>query len=300
LAAICLSAGVLSGCTTRDAESFIDRYQLQAKVGPLYALVAEGRTVGWLYGAVHYGTEERPSMSPAAVRAMAQTRHVYFEHTDRTGTSWAMRDAIAEDLSAAARAKRAAAMASADTIRQRLMAAKQIESQTAGVAVVLSEDRSYHEHWALANNYCGAFYEYGTERLARAFASGREITIHSLETDASRQAALDEARAPRCERKDLADAATSADTPIPATLGAICEAILRDISRDQREGRPHEGTSAAACVLDSRHRSMVERIAAAAKAGEKPFVIVGRGHLMPGQNLFALLEAHGLVARRID
>src|SRR5207245_2357264 len=116
-----------------DAESFIDRYQLQANVGPLYELVAEDRTLGWLYGAVHYGTEERPSMSPAAVRSMAQTRHVYFEHTDRAGTSWAMREAIVEDLSAAARARREAAMASADTIRQGLMAAKKIEKESTGV-----------------------------------------------------------------------------------------------------------------------------------------------------------------------
>jgi len=225
-----------------DAETFINRYRLQANVGPLYELVAEDRTVGWLYGAVHYGTEERPSMSPAAVRAMAQTQHVYLEHTDRAGTPWAMRDAIVEDPSAAARAKREAAMASADTVRQGLIAAKKIEKESTGVAIVLS-DLSYHEHWALANNYCGVFNEYGTERLARAFASRKEITIHSLETEASRQAALDKSRADRCRHSVVANAA---------------------------------------------------------KAGEKPFVIVGRGHLMPGESLVPLLEARGLVLRRID
>src|SRR6266699_5084336 len=172
------------------------------------------------------------------------------------------------------RARREAAMASADTIRQGLMAAKKIEKESTGVAVVLSQDRLYHESWALANNYCGVFNEYGTERLARAFASGKEITIHSLETEASRQAALDESRAGRCRRNVVANTAASADAPIPETLHAICEAILHDIWRDQREGRPNQVTSAAACVLDSRHRTMAERIAAAVKAGEKPFVIV--------------------------
>jgi hypothetical protein len=223
-----LAAELLSGCARPDVEMFVDRYRLQTNVGPLYELVADGRTVGWLYGAVHYGTEERPSMSPAAVRAMAQTRHVYLEQTDRAGTSWAMRGAIVEDLPATTRARRQAAMTSADTIRQQLIAAKKMEKESPGAAVGLSQDPAYWEAWTRANNYCGVFDEYGTERLARAFATGKEITIHPLETAASRQAALDESRAGRCRGNAVANTAAPADPPFPETLDAICKAILHD------------------------------------------------------------------------
>jgi uncharacterized protein YbaP (TraB family) len=76
--------------------------------------------------------------------------------------------------------------------------------------------------------------------------------------------------------------------------------MMHDIGRDQREGRPSEVTGRAACVLDSRHRTMAERIAAAVRAGEKPFVIVGRAHLMGSENLIPPLQARGLVPRQID
>jgi hypothetical protein len=295
---VCLSVG-LTGCASPDAQTFIDRYRLQPNVGALYEIVARGEAAGWLYSAVHYGTVEQPSMSGAAVQAMTQTRHVYLENTDRPGNSWPMRYAVAEDLEGATQAKRKAALASPDKVRQALIAAKRLEKESDGVAVVLSQDRSYYEHWALTNNYCGVFYEYGTERLARVFATGKDITIHSLETEASRRAALEQANTERCQREPAAKAGPPPGN-IEQPLERICEAILHDVSRDQREGRPHAVTSAAACVLDGRHRTMAARIARAAKAGERPFVIVGRGHLMPGENLIDLLKEQGLALRRID
>jgi hypothetical protein len=256
--------------------------------------------VGWLYGATHYGTVGQPSMSQAAVRAMAQTRHVYLEQTDRLGSSWPMRNAVAQDLEATARAKGKAAMASADRVRRGIIAAKKLEDDTGGVALVLARDPSYYEAWDLAHNYCGAFYEYGTERLALAFATGEDITVHSLETGASRQAALDAARGERCRRNQAGTPSQSPHGVVEENLETICRLILRDLARDQGEGRPASLTAAAACVVDSRHRTMAARIAAAVKAGKKPFVIVGGGHLLPGQTLIPLLEEQGLTVRRID
>jgi hypothetical protein len=257
--------------------------------------------VGWLYGAVHYGTAERPSMSQAAARAIAQTRHVYLEQTDRSGTSWPMHNALEQDLEAITSAKGRAAKVSAERMRQGLIAAKQMEMESGGVALVLAgSDSAYHEHWVLAHNYCSSFYEYGTERLALAFATGKDIIIHSLETEATKQAALAGARDERCRQNRADTPPPPAVDPATVSIDAVCAMILHDISRDQGEGRPNFLTAAAMCVADSRNQTMAARISAAVKAGEKPFVIVGRGHLMPGQNLVALLEEHGLTVRRID
>ena len=228
---------------------------------------------------------------------MAQTRHVYLEQTDGAGTSWPMRMAVGEDLEGIARAKKAAADASAERVHKALIAARKLEAQTGGLAVVLSNDPAYYEGWALAYNYCGAFYEYGTERLARVFAAGSDITIHSLETEASRQAALEDSRGERCRQP--VHAAHRAPG-LSETMELICRMMLHDVERDQREGRPASLSPAAACVLDSRHRTMAARIAEAVKRGEKPFVIVGRGHVMPDQNLTELLVAQGFALRRID
>src|SRR5258706_510532 len=82
----CVVAGVLGACATPDAERFIDRYRLQAAIGPLYEIHGQDGVVGWLYGAVHYGTVERPSLSRAAARVLAQTRHIYLELTGGPGT----------------------------------------------------------------------------------------------------------------------------------------------------------------------------------------------------------------------
>jgi len=244
---------------------------------------------------VHYGTIERPSMSQAAARAIAQTRHVYLEQTDRAGTSWPMRHAVAQDLEATSRAKRKAAMASADKVRQGIIAAKKLEKESDGVAVVFASDPSFHENWSLAHNYCGAFYEYGTERLALAFATGQNITVHALETEASRQTALAVCRPNQTGKPPASPAGGDVES-----IETICRLILQDVARDQREGRPASLTAAATCVADSRHRTMAARIAAAANAGEKPFVIVGRGHLMPGQTLIPLLLDEGLTLRQVD
>jgi hypothetical protein len=293
-------AAALGGCATTQAESFIRQYGLQANVGPLYELVAQERTVGWLYGAVHYGTAERPSLSQAAARAIAQTQHVYLEQTDRAGSSWPMRNAVAEDLKAIVNAKRKAAFASADRVRQGIIAAQKMERDSGGVAVVLTGDASYFENWALAHNHCGSFYEFGTERLVRVLATGTAITVHSLETEASRQSALENARDKRCQANGPDKPPSPADGLAGQSIDAICKMILRDVALDQVEGRPHDLSAAAACVVDGRHRTMVARIVNATQAGEKPFVIVGRGHLMPGQTLTGLLEAQGLALRRID
>jgi hypothetical protein len=211
-----------------------------------------------------------------------------------------MRTALAEDLEGVARAKRTAATASGERVHKAIIAAKKAERESGGVAAVLSSDPAYYESWALAYNYCGAFYEYGAERLARAFAAGNDITIHSLETEASRAGALETAREKRCQPNQVDTPAASPVRVAEEQMEVICRMIVADIARDQRDGRPGSLTTAAACVLDSRHRTMAARIVMAAKAGEKPFVIVGRGHLMPGQNLMSLLEEQGLTLRRVD
>lgn len=256
--------------------------------------------MGWLYGAVHYGTAERPSMSQTAVRAMAQTRHIYLEQTDRSGTSWPMHDAVAQDLGAITSAKGEAARASAEKMRQGLIAAKKLEKESGGVELVLARDPAYYEHWGLAHNYCGSFYEYGTERLALAFATGKNIIIHSLESEATKQAAYAGARDERCRQNRADTPPPPAVDPANVSIDAICGMILHDLLRDQGEGRPNFFTAAAMCVADSRNQTLAAGISSATKAGEKPFVIVGRGHLMPGQNLVALLEEQGLTLRRID
>jgi hypothetical protein len=242
---------------------------------------------------VHYGTAERPSLSQAAARTIAQTRHVYLEQTDRAGTSWPMRDAFAIDLEQAVQAKRKATTASMDEVRQAIIAAKRLEEESGGVAVVSAEDKSYHENWALAYNHCGAFYEYGTERLVVNLTSGKDLTVHALETEAS----LNQARSDRCKPPPA-----SGPAALPHWPQQLCTTVLEEIQRDQRDGRPRPQalTRAAACVLDSRHRTMAARIVQATKAGEKPFVVVGRGHLVPGENLIDLLGAQGLSVRRID
>ncbi len=286
----CVVAGVLGACATPDAERFIDRYRLQAAIGPLYEIHGQDGVVGWLYGAVHYGTVERPSLSRAAARVLAQTRHIYLELTDGPGNSWPMRDAIAADLKQIAQAKEQAAKASSDKAWQGVVALKKLEHESGGVAAVLAEDKSYYEHLELAYNYCGAFHEYGSERLVRALATGRDVFIHALETDPSRRQALD-----LCKPQ-----AVPAPRALPPGRERLCTTILEEIQRDQREDRPYSPSGAATCVLDARHRTMAARIAQAAKAGEKPFIVVGRGHLVHGRTLAEMLAAQGLELRRID
>jgi len=121
-----------------------------------------------------------------------------------------------------------------------------------------------------------------------------------LETEASRQAALDQARADACKPSRTYEPAGLPNGPAETNLPLVCKTILEELGRDQRDGRPDSLTNAAACALDSRHRTMAARIVEAAKTGEKPFVIVGRAHLVPGKNLIDLLAEQGLAVRRIE
>ena len=288
----CLAAAVLGGCAgAPDAERFIELYGLQPKIGVLYELEAQGRSVGWLYGAVHYGTPERPSLSQAAARALGQTRHLYFELLAPIDQSRWMGSAFAVDLHSTAAVKRGSV--TAERASQAARAVKELEHSSDGVAVVVPVDASYHENYALVHNYCGAFYEYGTERLALALAAGSDVTLHALETQTSQQEALT-----ACKGR-----ARGKPPPVPDARPAsasFCKQLLDEVRRDQREDRPYSVTPAQACVLDSRHRTMAARIGEAAKAGRRPFVIVGRGHLARGQNLIELIEAHGLRVRRVE
>lgn len=289
-----VAAAVLGGCAgAPDAERFIQEFGLQPKVGVLYELEADGRAAGWLYGSIHYGTPDRPSMSPAAARALAQTRHLYFEVlTDADRSRW-MGSTVPRDLHSAAAVKRGSV--TAERAMQAARAVKEAEHATAGVAAVAPTHLSYYENLALVHNYCGAFLEYGTERLALALAASSNVTLHALETDASRQQTL-----AACKGTGKAAAAPPAPAPAPAPERNLCKQLLQEVQRDQREDRPYTITGAQACVLEGRHRTMAASIAEAVRAQRRPFVIVGRGHLARGQNLIELLEAQGLRVRRVE
>lgn len=285
---------MLSGCAgAPDAERFIQDYGLQPKIGALYELEREGRPAGWLYGAVHFGTPGRPSLSQGAARALAQTRHLYFEHLLPVDHSRWMGSTVASDLHSVAAVKRGSV--TAERASQAARAVKEAEHTTSGVAAVAPTDASYYENLALMHNYCGAFVEYGTERLALALAASSNITLHALETDASRQEAVQECKE-RARGKPPPLSSAGARPP----GGSMCRQLLHEVQRDQQEERPYAVTPAQACVLDGRHRTMVARIAEAVEAGRQPFVIVGRGHLARGQNLIELLQAQGLRVRRVE
>ena len=284
---------MLGGCAgAPDADRFIQEYGLQPKIGALYEIEEQGRTVGWLYGAVHYGTADRPSMSPAAARALAQTRHLYFEVLTAADRSRWMGSTLAADLHSAAAVKRGSV--SAERAAQAARAVKEAEHASAGLAAVAPTHASYHENLAVVHNYCGAFTEYGTEHLALALAASSNVTLHALETDASRQEALE-----ACKSSATGKAASRPGGEQPAERN-LCKQLLHEVQRDQREDRPYSVTGAQACVLDSRHRTMAASIVQAVAAGRQPFVIVGRGHLARGQNLIELIEAHGLRVRRVE
>src|SRR5258706_3067427 len=140
----CVVAGVLGACATPDAERFIDRYRLQAAIGPLYEIHGQDGVVGWLYGAVHYGTVERPSLSRAAARVLPQTRHIYLELTDGPGNSWPMRDAIAADLKQIAQAKEQAAKASSDKAWQDVVRLQKLGHASGAVPPVRAGSQAYY------------------------------------------------------------------------------------------------------------------------------------------------------------
>ena len=257
---------------------------------------AQGQPAGWLYGAVHYGTPDRPSLSQAAARALAQTRHLYFEHLLPVDQSRWMGSTVATDLHGVAAVKRGSV--SAERATQAARAVKEAEHETSGVAAVVATQASYYENLGLVHNYCGAFVEYGSERLALALAASSNVTLRSLETETSRREALKRASDESCKPPSRGKASAA---PAPGPVGAaFCKQLLHEVQRDQREDRPYTVTRAQACVLDSRHRTMAASIAEAIKAGRRPFVIVGRGHLAPGQNLIELIEAHGVRVRRVE
>jgi uncharacterized protein len=288
-----VAAALLGGCAgAPDAERFIQEFGLQPKVGVLYELEAEGRAVGWLYGSIHYGTADRPSMSPAAARALAQTQHLYFEVLTAADRSRWMGSTVPADLHSAAAVKRGSV--TAERAAQAARAVKEAEQASDGVAAVAPTQASYYENLALMHNYCGAFVEYGTERLALALAASSNVTLHALESDASRQEAL-----AQCKEITGSTQAAAPSAARPVDRNA-CRQLLNEVQRDQREDRAYTVTRAQACVLDSRHRTMAASIAEAIKGGKRPFVIVGRGHLARGQNLIELIEAHGIRVRRVD
>jgi hypothetical protein len=288
----CAVAAVVGGCAgAPDAERFIQEYGLQPKIGALYELEHQGRPAGWLYGAVHFGTPERPSLSQAGARALAQARHLYFEHLLPVDHSRWLGGTVASDLHSAAAVKRGSV--TAERASQAARALKEAEQASSGVAAVAPTDASYHQNLALIHNYCGAFLEYGTERLALALAAASNITLHALETDASRQEAMQ-----ACKDRPAGKPPLSAKhTP---ARGSMCKQLLHEVQLDQRQDRSYSVTPAQACVLGARHRIMAARIAEAVDAGRRPFVIVGRGHLARGQNLIELLQAQGLRVRRVE
>jgi uncharacterized protein YbaP (TraB family) len=251
----------------------------------------QGRPAGWLYGAVHFGTPDRPSLSQAAARALARARHLYFEHLLEVDHSRWMGSTVARDLHSAAAVKRGSV--TAERASQAARAVKEAGQASGGVAAVAPTGASYYENLALMHNYCGAFVEYGTERLALALAASSDVTLHALETDESRQDAV-----AGCKRSPPGKPASSSASG-PAR-GSFCKQLLQEVQRDQREDRSYSVTPAQACVLGGRHRTMAARIAEAVAAGRQPFVIVGRAHLARGQNLIELLEAQGLTVRRVE
>jgi hypothetical protein len=296
---LCLSAGLLGGCATPDAQKFIDQYRLQPSVGPLYEVVRQEQVVGWLYGSVHYGTVEQPSMSQAAVRKMAGTRHIYLEHTDGPGSSWEMRDAVAPSPEDVAQAKKKAATASLKDIWQGIAAANELRKGSTGV-LALDRNRCYQQTFALVWNYCGAFYEYGTERLAFVFAAGKDMAIHALEPD-SRITAPGPTAAVECKAPNGSPVEPDEEGMRQELDRRTCRNILAQLLADQsNRPTPVDLKEADFRTLEQRNRTMAAKTLHAIRTGETPFVIVGRAHLTYGKNLIQLLEEQGFALRRID
>ncbi len=301
---LCLSAGLL-GCATPDAQKFIDQYRLQPSVGPLYEIVGQEQVVGWLYGSVHYGSIEQPSMSRAAVRTMAGTRHIYFEHTDGPGSSWEMRDAVAQSPEEVAQAKKKAARASVKDVWHGIAAATELRKRSTGV-LALDRNPCYQQAFALTWNYCGAFYEYGTERLAFVFAAGKDMAIHALEPDSRITApgptAAVDCRAPPAGAPNASPVEPDDEGMRQELDRGVCRNIAAQLLADQSKDRPTPVAlnEADFRTLEERNRTMAARTVQAIRTGETPFVIVGRAHLTYGKNLIQLLEEQGFALRRID
>jgi TraB/PrgY/gumN family len=308
-ALLCLSTALLGGCATPDAQKFIDQYHLQTNIGPLYEIVEQGRGVGWLYGSIHYATPDLPAISQAAIHAIAQTRHIYTEYTDSAGRPWLMRYVLPQNVVATTQARRQAALAAVDAVWNGITAAKKREDDSGGVVVALG-DPSYHESRTLLYNYCGVFHEYGTEQMAFTFAAGNTMEVHALETEASRKSALALISKGACKSQQPARPAASERPALPPGLdkeqmkkalnGQICKGAVDSVQLDRQPGRTFKLSEAALCVMDERHVTMTASIVKAAKAGQQPFVIVGRAHLTHGKNLIQLLEEQGFELRRIE
>lgn len=301
-----LAVATVGACAT-PASRFIEAYRLPDHTGPLYEIVADGQVVGWLYGSVHVGTAESPSISRAAIYAMAQTRHVYKENTDRDGNAIDMRDRTVA-VAANAAAKKKEAEASVTKLWNGIIAAKALEKSTGDTVGLFVRDPSYQQTFILANVYCGIFYDYGTEEMAIAFAAGQPMTLHALETSASRL-------------RDTADGANGCDTKTPASkfqslppetdeakMAAIlnermCKPMRRTLKRQQTfDAAAYQSIEpeTLTCFNDARHRRMAEGIDRAIRNGEKPFVVVGKAHLLSRRNLNQQLEARGYTLRRLD
>jgi hypothetical protein len=247
-------------------------------------------------------------MSRQAIHAMAQTQHIYKEYNDAAGNPlYARLFTVNQNLELEVGVQRNKARASAAKLWNGLIAAEKLQTEPEeylGNTGLSIRDASYRATMALAWSYCGTDAAYGSENMALLFSAGRDIVVHALETEDSRN--NDVARVARgClrrhERLHLFNLA--AETDEEKMRRVLDEKVCKVFGPDRLQSNAlllYKFTTADICINDNRNETMAERIARAIEEAEKPFVIVGSAHLRVGKTIVQLMRERGYTIRPVD
>ncbi len=273
---------MLGACATRyDAVEYSAAYHLPAVQRTVWRISDRvGQPLGWLYGAIHVGTQAKPSLSVQALRAIDQAHAVYFDYTDDQGGDFTLRDASRLDILARVHDKKISA-----TDAQLL---EQVRNPPTVARLI--EDPKLEQKVEQLWNRCGLYAEFGTEWLVTGYLVGKPMGYGALETSGT-------------QRRDLAlyrsgVGADLAEVKVDLPEGEAPEAsILRACASYRhavaliQDGEQPERDQDALMVL--RNRTMADYIDLILRSNIHPFVAVGSAHLMGHDSVLTLLRDKG-------
>lgn len=274
-------------------ESYI-RKIAQEKAGSLFSVSKDGVQVGWIYGSMHIGTPEKPSIGKNVLDVLDSAEVVFFESNNEY-SSWVDIDEPELDNGALVKILTERKVTKDLTAERKRVTKKAVDPARlmnqfayAGVATP-SLVAQYRD--------CGYFIEFGTESQVSLYLTGKKREVYGLEESQQATEAITSAIRQNKNDKRVSKKTGSNELSFCEDLSLKHEQWSRGYDKST-----NENTNIGSILLNSnmvRNEAMLKTIEKASLNGKRNFFMPGDAHLWGDSGIIEKLRQRGFILQRI-
>lgn len=274
------------------AESFV-RSMVLHNSGSLFEVRKGDGFVGWIYGSMHIGKQDNPSIGRNVLDALDRANVIFYESDDGDfddeGSEADHKDIVFNKK-----------------ITERLLEGRKSSPKKIDDPVRILTQVAYVGVAArpLLRKYkgCGYFLEFGSETLVKYYLMGRQVEIGMLETPfQAKMAIMNEIK-----NFNIISGGGSSEDKKVSDAGDLCAELERSGEKwasgyDFSEGSKVEcDANTVFCRSNKvRNRNMAETIYTASKNGKTNFFLLGASHLWGSDGVLNILKNNGFTLDRV-